>query len=379
MLISQILALIQWNGELGQQAEAFQAPEMGVRGRRVSDEEVDRFLLVARHQHVVSVIGAALVAREQFLQQAHCWQRPRPVGLVVKHHWAERVSLPAVVVAHGVLKNLLQRARLARRENDAVRGDGDEPVFAQAVLEIFADARRKRRRRLVTVIPGRHGETFTRAFDGGAEREGRHDPLMQGAQNFAVDLARRRDDLAGIRRQVFQCFQFLKRCTEGAVGLILQQRAKMRRFHGARAATARHEKPLARQRARHPRHGRVYSRIARLVMTAHDGGHLLLAFEESERGLRDGIVVQGFVNAGQGISRSGAAVAHVIREAFEIRRAREGTVVARAETRHQFMRGIERFPDGAEWNSGEHRRRQGSRKRGRMVLFSSSARRGSLR
>ena len=60
----------------------------------------------------------------------------------------------------------------------------------------------------MTVIPGRHGETITRAFDSGTEREGRHDPLMQGAQNFVVDLARRRDDLGGIRRQVFQCFQF---------------------------------------------------------------------------------------------------------------------------------------------------------------------------
>jgi hypothetical protein len=76
--------------------------------------------------------------------------------------------LRAVVVALAVLKNLLQRARPARREDDAVRGDGDESVFAQAVLEILADLRREGRRRLVSVIPGRHSETFARSNDGGA-------------------------------------------------------------------------------------------------------------------------------------------------------------------------------------------------------------------
>ena len=176
---------------------------MRVRGRRVGDEKVDRFLLVTRHQHVFLVIGAAVVAREEFLQQARGGQRPRPVCLVVKHHRAERVLRRAVVVAHGVLKDFLQRARLARREDDAVRGDGDEPVFAQAVLEILADLRRARRRRLVTVIPCRHGETFAWAFDSGAEREGRHDPVVEFTDDLVVDLPGRRDDLAGVRRQGF--------------------------------------------------------------------------------------------------------------------------------------------------------------------------------
>ena len=111
---------------------------MGIRGRRVADEEVDRFRLVAPDQHVFFIIGVALVARVEFLQQPQRRQRPRPVGLVVRHHRAERISLRPVIVAHAILKNLLQRARLVRREYDPVRGDGDEPVFAEAVLKVFA-------------------------------------------------------------------------------------------------------------------------------------------------------------------------------------------------------------------------------------------------
>jgi hypothetical protein len=100
----------------------------------------------------------------------------------------------------------------------------------------------------------------------------------------------------------------------------------------------------------------AYVSVARLVVTAHHGADFLLALEVSESGLGDGIVVKRFINAGEGVLRSGAAVAHVIREAFEIRRAREGTIVASVETRHQLLRGIERFADRTEWNSGEHER-----------------------
>jgi len=74
----------------------------------------------------------------------------------------------------------------------------------------------------------------------------------------------------------------------------------------------------------------------------------------------------------------GAAVAHAICEAFEIGGAREGTIVGPVETRHQLLRGIERFADGAEWNSGEHERLQGSRKHSPAVLSSSPARRLSI-
>ena len=90
-----------------------------------------------------------------------------------------------------VLEDLLDRASTARREDDAVDGDGDEAFFAQAVGEVLGNMGGKGCWGFVTVEPGGDAETIT-GFAGPwiafADFEGRGEPLkITVAWSFGED------------------------------------------------------------------------------------------------------------------------------------------------------------------------------------------------
>src|SRR6202034_2269828 len=92
-----------------------------------------------------------------------------------------------IVVLVGALEHLLERACLAAREDDAVGGEREQHVLADAVLEIFRDPRRQRSERLVAIVPGWHAEAGSARLDHLSEQlVGRYYPGVQLRDQPAV-------------------------------------------------------------------------------------------------------------------------------------------------------------------------------------------------
>ena len=68
------------------------------------------------------------------------------------------------MVLRGVLEDLLDGTCAPRSEDDAVGGDGHEPILPDAIGEELRDMRRKWIRRLVAVEPGRDAEARRAGF-----------------------------------------------------------------------------------------------------------------------------------------------------------------------------------------------------------------------
>jgi len=179
--------------------ERAQPRQVGVVGRHLADEECYRLVLVVGDENIVLVFLFASRIPEQRLQEGRGRQLLCPVGLAEENHRAERVGGAAVIIPDAVLEDFLQRAGLAGREDDAVRGERDQAVLADAVLKILGDVDGERRRRLVPVIPGRQGEAL--AMRRLAEPPGGHDPGVQRLHDPLVNLAVRSDDFAGVGGQ----------------------------------------------------------------------------------------------------------------------------------------------------------------------------------
>ena len=63
-----------------------------------------------------------------------------------------------IVVLVRILEDLLERAGATLGIDDAVGGHGEEPVLADAVLEVFRDMGGERAGGLVTIEPGGNGD-----------------------------------------------------------------------------------------------------------------------------------------------------------------------------------------------------------------------------
>lgn len=89
------------------------------------------------------------------------------VILLAQEYHRAGISEGLVMVLCGILEYLLERTGAARGIDDATLRDGEDAVFAYAVVEVFGDVCRERRCRLVTVEPCRDAEAvilFLRVF-----------------------------------------------------------------------------------------------------------------------------------------------------------------------------------------------------------------------
>ena len=129
----------------------------------VRDEVHDLVQIIGEEQEV----GEALL-RPELLEQRPgrfpCGFNLRP-GIAIPVCSAEqdhgrRGAVSVIVVLARVLEDLLNRARVAFGEDDAMGGDAQNPLLANAVLEELGDVGGEGVRRLMTVEPGGHANAL---------------------------------------------------------------------------------------------------------------------------------------------------------------------------------------------------------------------------